>query len=679
MLPGLRASVADSRAKAAATRKRKAATWQPADVDPVARVLLDLPLAHLDRPYDYGVPHAMAQSAQPGVRVKVRFGGQDVDGFVLERRADTDHTGTLQPLRRVVGSESVLSPAVAALCEEVAQRWAGVRADVLRLAIPPRHATTEADPSPPSPPFERPDALVAAQTVWRGHDFADAWLEHVAARGAPRAVWGAAPGTDWPDLIAHAAAVALASGRGTLVVVPDARDVVRVSAALSRVLGPDQHVELTASSGPAQRYADFLAISRGARKVVVGTRAAAYAPVTDLGLVVLWDDGDEQHAEPRAPYAHARDVLLLRAAAETVGLLIGGFARSVEAQHLVTTGWAHEIAAGRHELRSRARVEVAGASDFDLERDPLARISRLPRQAHQAILEALRSGPVLVHSPRAGYAASLACERCRTPARCTACTGPLQIGGPTQPPSCRWCGLDDQAWQCAVCRGRGLRAPILGEARTVEELGRMFPTVTVRSSSGDHVIDAVPDRPALVVATPGAEPHAEGGGFAAVVLLDTWLALGRVDLRTEEEALRRWQNAAGLVRAGGHVLVVGDAAHPAIQALVRWDPAGFATREAVLRSEAHLPPAVRLATISGDPGAVDDALTLLTLPAVAEVLGPVPVQRRTSSGVQEELRAVVRVPRASAGDLSAALAELQRVRSARKLDPVRVQVDPPTL
>src|SRR4051794_31273236 len=120
MLPGLRASVADSRAKAAATRKAKAASWIPAAVDPVARVLLDLPMAHLDRPFDYAVPETLATKAQPGVRVKVKFGGQDIDGFVIERRATTDHTGALQPLRRVVGAEPVLAPEIAHLAAEVA-------------------------------------------------------------------------------------------------------------------------------------------------------------------------------------------------------------------------------------------------------------------------------------------------------------------------------------------------------------------------------------------------------------------------------------------------------------------------------------------------------------------------------------------------------------------------------
>ena len=85
----------------------------------------------------------MADDAQPGVRVKVRFAGRDVDGFVLERVAGTDHDGSLTPLRRVVSAEPVLSPQVAALAAELAERYAGTRSDVLRLAVPGRHAATE--------------------------------------------------------------------------------------------------------------------------------------------------------------------------------------------------------------------------------------------------------------------------------------------------------------------------------------------------------------------------------------------------------------------------------------------------------------------------------------------------------------------------------------------------------
>jgi len=127
-------------------------------------------------------------------------------------------------------------------------------------------------------------------------------------------------------LWAVAAAIALAAttaaaGRGVVIVVPDARDLARVDAALTAVnqaanqtvnQGAEGHVCLTADLGPAERYRRWLAVLRGTVRVVAGTRAAMFAPVRQLGLVVLWDDGDDLHAEPRAPYPNAREVLALR-------------------------------------------------------------------------------------------------------------------------------------------------------------------------------------------------------------------------------------------------------------------------------------------------------------------------------------------------------------------------------
>jgi primosomal protein N' (replication factor Y) (superfamily II helicase) len=655
MLPGLRAAVDDARARAAATRRRRAAAWEPAATEPVARVLVDIALAHLDRPFDYAVPASMADTAVPGARVKVRFAGQDVDGFVVERASTSDHTGSLQPLRRVVSPEPVLAPEIVRLSETLARRYAGARSDVLRLAVPPRHATAEKAPSPAAP---APTPITPAS--WSEVDHADAFLRHLATGAAPRAVWSAAPADDWPTMVAEAVAVTYGGGRGALVCVPDRRDVARVDAALTSLLGEGHHVCLTADGGPSARYRDFLAVSRGARRIVVGTRSAAFAPVHALGLVVLWDDGDDLHAEPRAPYPHTREVLLARAEQQVTAALLGAVARTPEAQQLVTSGWAHELVVPRATLRRRVRVEAVPAEDRSV-------ATRIPRAAYDAVRRGLATGPVLVQTPRAGYAASLACDTCRTPARCTACTGPLALAGATQPPQCRWCGHTEAGWACAACGGRGLRAPVRGDARTAEELGRMFAGTTVRTSSGDRVLDRVGASADIVVATVGAEPVADDG-YTAVVLLDTWLTLARDDLRVTEEALRRWLNAAALVRPGGHVVAVGDPAHPALQALVRWDPAGFARREADERAQAHLPPAARMATVTGDLGALDDVLHLLDLPEGAEVLGPVPVD--------DGHRVLLRVPRPAGEALSHSLGDLQRLRSARKLDPVRIQVDP---
>lgn len=669
-LPGLvRDRVAEGRVKAAATRARRVAEAEIAQVDPVARVVLDVPLAHLDCAFDYAVPVAMAEGAVAGARVKVRFAGKEVDGFVVERSAASEHDGRLTPLRRLVSAEPVLSPAVAALCARVAERYAGVSSDVRRLAVPPRHATTEKAESPAEPPLS---SVPGCEEAWAAYPAAAAFIAHLRAGDAPRAVWGAGPGEDWPVLLAHLAAAALAAGRGSILCLPDHRDVARVDAALTALLGADHHVTLQAEPGPARRYRDFLAVSRGTRRIVVGTRSAAFAPVHDLGLVVVWDDGDDLHAEPRAPYPHTREVLLLRAGLEGTAALVGGFARTVEADQLLRSGWAREIGLPRAELRSRALVTVTGATDHALERDPHAATARLPREAYEAVRWGLERGPVLVQTPRAGYALRLACERCRTPARCGACAGPLQLAGPTAPPRCRWCATEAPHWSCSACGATGLRAPVLGDARTADELGRTFPSAPVVTSSGDRIRSEVDGAQRIVVATPGAEPVA-GGGYAAVVLLDTWWALGRDSMRAAEEALRRWCNAVGLVRPGGRALAVGDPGLPALQALVRWDPGGFAAREAEDRWAARLPPAARVATLTGAPGALDDALALLSLPEAAEVLGPVPVR---GSGDAEEERLVVRVPRAQGAALGSALSEMLRLRSARKMEAIRVQVDP---
>src|SRR5690242_16340636 len=116
----------------------------------MARVLPMLTVPHLDREFDYLVSADQSDDAQPGVRVRVRFHGRLVDAFVLERRSDTDHVGKLGWLDRVVSAEQVLTPDVRRLVDAVAARYAGTRADVLRLAVPPRHAKVEGEkPTPP--------------------------------------------------------------------------------------------------------------------------------------------------------------------------------------------------------------------------------------------------------------------------------------------------------------------------------------------------------------------------------------------------------------------------------------------------------------------------------------------------------------------------------------------------
>ncbi|SIN48794.1 Putative primosomal protein N' (ATP-dependent helicase priA) [Mycobacteroides abscessus subsp. abscessus] len=184
-------------------------------------------------------------------------------------------------------------------------------------------------------------------------------------------------------------------------------------------------VALSAELGPAERYRRWLAVLRGQATVVIGTRAAVFAPVVDLGLVMVWDDGDDNLAEPRSPYPHARDVAMLRAHQLRCAAVIGGYARTAESQALVEGGWAHDLVAARPTVRkSSARISALDDSGYAQERDPAARSARLPMVALTAARDALKRGhSVLVQVPRRGYVPALACTKCRTVARCRHCTG----------------------------------------------------------------------------------------------------------------------------------------------------------------------------------------------------------------------------------------------------------------
>ncbi|MFR9674147.1 primosomal protein N' [Streptomyces sp. TR06-5] len=675
-------------------------TWRGAALAadrPVARVLVDKGPLHLDRYFDYAVPAAMDAEARPGVRVRVRFGagekqgrregGRLTNGFVVERVQESAFRGVLAPLAQVLSPEPVLSPGLLALCRTVADRYAGSLADVVQLAVPPRLARVEKETSPPAappPPAPSPGG-------WARYPQGPALLSALGAGAAPRAVWTALPGPGWPDELARAMAASLAAGRGALAVLPDGRTAARVDEALTALLGAGRHVLLSAGVGPEVRYRRWLAVSRGSVRAVVGTRAAMFAPVHDLGLAAVWDDADPAHGDDHAPQPHAREVLMLRAAHENAGLLLGSHTCTVEAAQLVESGWARPLTAERETVREAAPL-IRTVGDGDDARDPAARSARLPSIAWHTVRDALRNGPVLVQVPRRGYVPRLSCARCRTPARCGRCHGPLEATGPEDALRCAWCAEPAPSWSCPECGAARLRGTAFGARRTAEELGRAFPSVPVRTSGRDHILESVPEHPALVVSTPGAEPVADGPGYAAALLLDGWILLGRPDLRADEEALRRWLGAAALVRPhgdGGTVLVVAEPTLRPVQALLRWDPTGHAVRELGERAELGFPPVSRMAAASGPVGTVLPFLEDAALPARAEVLGPVPLPvpppgrpRRTGEpppGEQWE-RALVRVPPGDGTALAAALKQARARRLAAREGPaIRIRIDPPDI
>ena len=399
-----------------------------------------------------------------------------------------------------------------------------------------------------------------------------------------------------------AAATALAGGRGALIVVPDHRDVDRVDrGADARSSGKGRHVRLTADQGPQARYTAWLKVLRGHVRCVVGTRAAAFAPVRDLGLVAWWDDGDDLLHEPRAPYPHAGVVLGIRAGLEDAALLAGGFARSVEVAQLVESAALADVRASHDGIREAAPGVVIAGEGSDAERDGAAARAHLPPAAWRAAKAGLEKGPVLVQVPRRGYLPSLSCDTCREPVRCARCHGPVALASAEAAPQCRWCEtvFAMRDFDCPSCGGGRVRAGVVGARRTAEEIGRAFPgalVVHVRHGPGARVRTGT--------AGPRHRHPRRRAGRRGRVCRDR-AAPRRVGpagpARSWTHRSRRCDDgraAAALTRPGaeGGVVVLAGAPSratlPAVEALVRWDPAWLAARELAERVALGLPPAV---------------------------------------------------------------------------------------
>jgi len=626
----------------------------------VARVLIDTPLPQLDRLFDYAIPPALAGQVVPGVRVTapLRVEGRLADGLVVEVGDTSDFAGALTALESVISPARVLAPEVWALARRVADRQAGSANDVLRLAIPPRSVAVErkwlaqgprdASVTAVSAPPEQPIAGYEPGGIESAVDAGG----RLALRSLPGVVQlpdGTWVGR-WAVTLAQAAVRALARGGSAILAVPDYRDQEQLEAALAATAPPGSVASLDARRTNAQRYAAFLSClappggdghddARGdARphvpRIIVGNRSVVYAPAAKLGLLALYDDGDPLFAEPLAPYAHARDVALVRQQQQDCAVIFAGHTRSVEVQRLVELGYLSDIPPVP--LITPKVVPTAA------QQQPGADGGRVPSAAFRTATEALLTGPVLVQVGRPGYVSLLACRRCGQAARCTNCAGPLQLASSHAVPSCAWCGRLAGDWACTECRNTTYRMVTRGSGRTAEELGRAFPGTRVVVSDGERPLTAVTGEPrTLVVATRGAEPIA-AGGYAAVIMLDGERMLQRESLHVGDDCLRWWSNAVALAADGAPSMLVGVGG-PLAQALALWQQHSYASAQLQDRRTLGFPPALRVASVTGKPAAVQGALDALRLAPIRDVLGPAPLPAEGPRSLDDGLvRAIVR-------------------------------------
>lgn len=550
----------------------------------MARVAIDSPLPNLDRLFDYSIPAQLQSIAIVGARVKVPFGRSKkaLDGFIVEIVAESEFSGKLAEVSELVSTVPVLPGPLYKTLKAVAERQACTLGDLLKLAVPTRSVAVEkkfvAENSGYATVKSRDKASLTASVIEPRNN---AWTMRMIDFAKKQSV----------------------DGFSTILLVPDFRDQIILKDALT--VQAIKFIDYSTDRKGSERYSSFLECLRPGAHVVVGSRNSIYAPLSNLGGIFIYDDGDENLVEPTSPYTHARDVALVRQATSGCDLSIESHYRSTEVQRLVEVGYLKD------EVSTFKSPDVAVSED----------LAKLPTMAWQAVrktaLEEERA--VLIQVSSKGMARSTYCFDCGVRAQCHSCHGPIWIDSANMP-KCRWCSANNLNFKCSDCGGTRLKQGAGGSSRTVTEIGKSFPGAQIIESTGDKPILEIKPGKRIVVSTPGAEPRVEGG-YGCVVILDGAHSLAKDSLRAKDIALRNWSNAIALLSNDGRAVVSGIPQQLG-QRIALWQQREIASEEFANRKELDFPPALRLASIQGEKSAAAEVIRHIDS-GKYQILGPI--------------------------------------------------------
>ena len=600
---------------------------------PVARLWVDTGLSHLESTYDYLVPQTLDALVSVGVKVLVDFSGRKVDAFVIDR-VSTSSVGNLKFIEKVTSPVPLLTSEIITLVAAVARRWGAVPSEILSAAIPPRVISVEKSVRQSST-----SELLSLRNQSPSHSY-----------------YLFTPGEDPFHTIAEWVKRRASQG-GVLVVLPELREAHSLANELT-LLGVDFSV-LDASLARTTRYANFLQVATGESKIVIGTRSAIFAPVSNLQTIVIFREGSESHYERRTPGWNVRDVAIIRSQLAAIDLTFAGFAPSSELSLLI---------------ESEAIALKGKSAKVDANSYPQVQGELLPDRIFSPIRSALTRGSVLFLVPRKGYSQAISCTSCRNIGLCE-CGGRIYFGGPDKGFVCSLCNLTTTEWSCKWCKKSSPNLLGRGNLRYAHEIGRAFPGFAVISSDATHAVQEIENQHTIVLSTAGMAPVVKGG-YQAVVILEGDNLFSQLDLRAQERAREAIMQSASLLSPHGKALVVIDNAHPIVAALSRWNLSPLLSRELREREQTQLPPlvhAIVLEIAHSDAPTFETGITSSIkegrVPSSTRILGPTRID-------EEYSRVILTVSRDHGQDLFDLLVTYRKKRGIAKKSIPRMRIDP---
>ena len=547
-------------------------------------------------PFDYRLPEELSDGVGVGSMLVVPFGSRKVLGVVvgLADSSDVAEEKLLAPLRAL---ELGVPVDLVALAEWIAAEYCSTIARALGLVLPPgaarrlsgRRRRAVARPThlavgSRSP--RAPELTADQQTVM------EPLIAALAARRGEQRLLHGVTGSGKTEVYLRAAAAALAQGRGAIVLVPEIALTPQIVGRFIERFG-DTVAVLHSRLRPGERYAEWRRLREGEARVCVGPRSAVFAPIDDLGLIVVDEEHDASYKHEGDPRYDARDVAAERARRSEALLLLGSATPRPES--------VQRLPASRLGRRVDARP-LPGVQVLDM-RGETHGLHPITTQALADVRAARGKAIVLLN--RRGWSNFLSCRSCGRVWSCPDCDVALVLHRSDGYLACHHCGHRELApTRCGDCSSTSVARHGAGTERLQHELAsvlddgafpifRLDADVVAAEGSGDMLrrFEAA-DAGALI----GTQMVAKGHDFPDVtlgVVLDADATLRFPDFRAEERTFALIAQLAGRVGRGsdGRVLVQSIAPEArSIAHAARHDSDGFIAGELERRQALSYPP-----------------------------------------------------------------------------------------
>ena len=560
------------------------------------------------------------------------------------------------------------------------------RRQLARLALEPVSSMAVPPRAPHTLNPHQQDAFEAIGSALASRQFQAFLLEGVTGSGKT-------------EVYLSAIEAVLAMGRGALLLVPEIGLTPAVAGQFHRRFG-ERVAILHSAFHDSERAQEWRRIRSGQASVVVATRSGVFAPVQNLGLIIVDEEHDQSYKQQETPRYHGRDVAVVRARNQEAVIVLGSATPSLETRYNAERGkYTRLVLPGRIERRPMPAVSVIDMRQEFLETRKQATFSRA---LVDAVTERLENGEqTMLLLNRRGFSSFVACRACGERLQCVNCSVTLTYHKRDRRMLCHYCNYATPVPErCPKCTSDYLQFIGVGSERLEQELGAFFPKARIARLDRDTV-GGKRDYETILAGfrehdydiLVGTQMIAKGHDIPNVTLVgivNADLGLGLPDFRSAERTFQLLTQAAGRAGRGatpGIVLIQTiNPEHYAIQCAAEQDYEKFYRKEIEFRRLMYYPPFGALANIIIRSTNEEDALSrsaalgrlLNPAPEGVRVMGPAPAPVLR---VKTEYRYQMLLKTASRKRLSEVLAEVRKFAAAEKWGPANlaIDVDPMTL